>query len=71
MDANMVTDDEAPNDDDSFVQLVSIAKKGDGFDGLCMTDPLMSPMLVITRNPKEDANMVTEGEAIASKSFDY
>ena len=40
MDANMVTDDEAPNDDDSFVQLVSIAKKGDGFDGFCMTDPL-------------------------------
>merc|ERR550537_1403749 len=38
-DANMVTEDEANEDDDSFVQLSSKAKRGDGFDGFGAPDP--------------------------------
>merc|ERR1740130_806987 len=40
-DANMVSDDEANEDDDSFMQVASkkVAKKGDGFDGFGAPDP--------------------------------
>jgi len=72
-DANMVTEDEANEDDDSFVQLSSKAKRGDGFDGFGAPDPFNQndddqvdqgePNAPDTENPNEDANMVTEDEA--------
>merc|ERR1719269_207362 len=48
-DANMVSDEEADDDDDSFVQLASKVQKGDGFDGFGTPDPF-------NQNPNEDAN---------------
>merc|ERR1740127_321230 len=39
-DANMVSDDEASDDDDSFAQVATkVTKKGDGFDGFGAPDP--------------------------------
>merc|ERR1719198_2810744 len=39
-DANMVSDDEDSDDDDSFAQVASkVTKKGDGFDGFGAPDP--------------------------------
>merc|ERR1719146_231804 len=40
-DANMVSDEDAADDDDSFVQVASkkVSKKGDGFDGFGAPDP--------------------------------
>merc|ERR1719446_55484 len=67
-DANMVSDGE--EDDDSFVQLSSKAKKGDGFDGFGAPDPFNQndddqvdqgePNAPDAENPNEDANMVSE-----------
>merc|ERR550514_1373802 len=38
-DANMVSDDGSDEEDDSFVQVASKVKKGDGFDGFGAPDP--------------------------------
>merc|ERR1719393_67088 len=73
-DANMVTDEEANDDDDSFVQTGSKkTKKGDGFDGFGTPDPFNQndddqvdagePNAPEQENPNDDANMVSEDEA--------
>merc|ERR1719498_1355370 len=69
-DANMVSDEEADDDDDSFVQLASKVKKGDGFDGFGTPDPFNQndddevdagePNAPDQENPNEDANMVSD-----------
>ena len=70
----MVSDDEANEDDDSFVQVASKkTKKGDGFDGFGAPDPFNQndddqvdqgePNAPDQENPNEDANMVTDAEA--------
>merc|ERR1719506_3021060 len=74
-DANMVTEDEANEDDDSFVQVssrTSRTSRGDGFDGFGAPDPFNQnddeqvdqgePNAPDAENPNEDANMVTEDE---------
>merc|ERR1719487_899160 len=72
-DANMVSDEEADDDDDSFVQMGSKVKKGDGFDGFGTPDPFNQndddevdagePNAPDQENPNEDANMVSDEEA--------
>merc|ERR1719424_1948246 len=74
-DANMVSDAEANEDDDSFVQLASkkTRKKGDGFDGFGAPDPFNQndddevdqgePNAPAKEDPNEDANMVSDAEA--------
>merc|ERR1719502_1122213 len=72
-DENMVSEDEA-NDDNSFVQVASkVTKKGDGFDGFGSPDPFNQndddqvdagePNAPDAENPNEDENMVSEDEA--------
>merc|ERR1719482_1439767 len=77
-DANMVSDGEE-DDDDSFVQVSSKAKKGDGFDGFGAPDPFNQndddqvdqgePNAPDAENPNEDANMVSDGEEDDDDSF--
>merc|ERR1719503_494247 len=74
-DANMVSDAEANDDDDSFVQITSkkTARKGDGFDGFGAPDPFNQndddevdqgePNAPEKEDPNEDANMVSDAEA--------
>merc|ERR1719472_518710 len=71
-DENMVTEEEA-NDDDSFVQVGSKVKKGDGFDGFGTPDPFNQndddevdqgePNAPDAEDPNQDANMVSEEDA--------
>merc|ERR1719326_2355445 len=79
-DANMVSDDEDSDDDDSFVQVASkVAKKGDGFDGFGTPDPFNQndddqvdagePNAPDQEDPNKDENMVTEEEANDDDSF--
>merc|ERR1711972_1084528 len=68
----MGTDEDADDDDDSFVQVGSkkVAKKGDGFDGFGTPDPFNQndddqvdagePNAPKQENPNDDANMVTD-----------
>merc|ERR1719247_2480573 len=78
-DANMVSEDEA-NDDDSFVQVGSkVAKKGDGFDGFGTPDPFNQndddqvdagePNAPEQENPNDDANMVSDDDDTDDDSF--
>jgi len=78
-DANMVSDDDA-DDDDSFVQVGSkVAKKGDGFDGFGTPDPFNQndddqvdagePNAPDQENPNDDANMVSDDDADDDDSF--
>merc|ERR1719238_1247022 len=73
-DANMVSDEDADDDDDSFVQTGSkVAKKGDGLDGFGTPDPFNQndddevdagePNAPDQENPNDDANMVTDEDA--------
>jgi len=73
-DANMVSDEDAADDDDSFVQVGSKkVKKGDGFDGFGTPDPFNQndddevdqgePNAPEQENPDEDANMVSDEDA--------
>merc|ERR1719450_164086 len=74
-DSNMVTDEDAADDDDAFVQLASkkVAKKGDGFDGFGAPDPFNQndddqvdagePNAPEQENPDDDSNMVTDEDA--------
>merc|ERR1719389_1117845 len=78
-DANMVTEDEANEDDDSFVQVSSRTSRGDGFDGFGAPDPFNQndddqvdqgePNAPDAENPNEDANMVSDGEEEDDDSF--
>merc|ERR1719310_1800540 len=72
----MVSDEDAADDDDSFVQVASktVSKKGDGFDGFGAPDPFNQndddevdqgePNAPEQENPDEDANMVSEEDAV-------
>merc|ERR1719487_300590 len=72
-DANMVSDEEADDDDDSFVQMGSKVQKGDGFDGFGTPDPFNQndddevdagePNAPDQENPNEDENMVSDEDA--------
>merc|ERR1719160_1575766 len=70
----MVSDEDAADDDDSFVQVASkTSKKGDGFDGFGAPDPFNQndddevdqgePNAPEQENPDEDANMVSDEDA--------
>jgi hypothetical protein len=79
-DANMVSDDDA-DDDDSFVQLAAkkATKKGDGFDGFGAPDPFNQndddqvdagePNAPEQENPNDDANMVSDDDSDDDDSF--
>jgi len=77
-DANMVSDDDA-DDDDSFVQVGSKVSKGDGFDGFGTPDPFNQndddqvdagePNAPDQENPNDDANMVSDDDADDDDSF--
>jgi len=77
-DANMVSDDDA-DDDDSFVQVASKVAKGDGFDGFGTPDPFNQndddqvdagePNAPDQENPNDDANMVSDDDADDDDSF--
>merc|ERR1740138_1688510 len=78
-DANMVSDEDA-NDDDSFMQTASkVTKKGDGFDGFGAPDPFNQnddtevdqgePNAPDKDNGDEDANMVSDEDANDDDSF--
>merc|ERR1719456_746848 len=67
----MVSDEDA-DDDDSFVQVASKVKKGDGFDGFGTPDPFNQndddqvdqgePNAPDQENPNDDANMVSDDD---------
>merc|ERR1719171_1189720 len=77
-DENMVTEEDA-NDDDSFVQVGSKVKKGDGFDGFGTPDPFNQndddqvdagePNAPDQENPNDDANMVSDDDDTDDDSF--